>query len=93
MKARLTSYYDPDDPPRASRVDEASRLLGETVFRAPLYLLYVWAVGGTPLDAVPSLIDLGGWRLAVGLLILVWTLAPLAYGVEHLWLDLVTSEN
>jgi hypothetical protein len=84
MKPRLTSYYDPADPPRASRTDEANRLLGKAVFRAPLWFLYVWAVDGDPVNAVPSLLDLGGWRLVVGALVLVWTVAPLAYGLEHL---------
>lgn len=93
MKPRLTSYYDPDDPPRATRTDEANRLLGKVVFRVPLWFLYVWAVGGDPLAAVPSLIDLGGWRLAVGAVLVVWTLAPLAYGVEHLLFDTFASEN
>ncbi|UXF50888.1 MAG: hypothetical protein HQRvContig02_27 [Haloquadratum phage sp.] len=93
MKPRLTSYYDPDDPPRATRMDEIDRLLGKTVGRAVVYLIYVFAVGGDVMAAFVSLIALGGWRLAVGAGLLVWTLAPLAYGVEHLWFDLLTSDN
>jgi hypothetical protein len=93
MKARLTSYYDPDDPPRASRTDEADRLLGKAAARAVIYIAYVFAVGGEPMDAFFSLIELGGWRLAIGSLILLWTLAPLAFGVEHLLLSSKLAEN
>jgi len=93
MKPRLTSYYDPADPPRPSRIDEANRLIGKVASRIPLWFIYVWAVDGNPLDAVPSLLDLGGWRLVVGVLLLAWTVAPLAYVVEHMLLDLFTAEN
>ena len=93
MKARLTSYYDPDDPPRPTRSDEIDRLLGKTVGRAVVYFVYVFAVGGEPMDAFVSLIQLGGWRLAVGSVLLVWTLAPLALGVEHLLLSTKLTGN
>jgi hypothetical protein len=93
MKPRLTSYYDPADPPRASRGDEANRLLGKALPRASVYFIYVYAVGGDPLHALISLIEIGGWKLAGGLVILLWAVAPLAVGLEHLLMTDDAADN
>lgn len=90
MSTLLTAYYDPDDPPEPDRMDEADRLLGVSMGRALLFLVFLAVVGADPTEGLRSTLHLFQQNLIYGLAaagLMLWALFPLLRGLEHMIID------